>query len=208
LPGALLGTPIDWNIVVVGAWNVAILTPEGIARRLFRLDPDTPIEVQVAMDVGAPIRVRHDNIIVQPSPTSLVVTPQEPTPEALAISVTIAKRALDSLPETPMTAAGLNLRYQYEQCPDALIEAGKSIIDDKLTDASFDISEKILKRKIIWDDGVLNLDIHERADASALVVFNYHKNSNVPGKLGEWLGKHEQMLDNSTTMIETLVEEE
>ncbi|MET0110029.1 MAG: hypothetical protein ABW084_14095 [Candidatus Thiodiazotropha sp.] len=76
LPGALLGTPIDWNIVVVGAWNVAILTPEGIARRLFNLEPGTPIEVQVAMDVGAPIRVRHDNIIVQPSPTSLVITPQ------------------------------------------------------------------------------------------------------------------------------------
>ncbi|MCG7946176.1 MAG: hypothetical protein N0C84_07505 [Candidatus Thiodiazotropha taylori] len=208
MPGALRGTPIDWNIVVVGAWNVAILTPEGIARRLFNLEPGTPIQVQVAMDVGAPIRVRHDNIIVQPSPTSLVITPQESTPEALANSVTIAQRALDSLPETPMTAAGLNIRYQYEQCPDSLIEAGNSVIDDKLTDAAFEITEKMLKRKIVWDDGVLNLDVHERDDASALVVFNYHKNSNLPGELGDWLGKHAQMLENCATIIDTLVEEE
>jgi len=207
LPGAQLGTPGDWNIVIAGAWNVAILTPEGIAHRLFELEPGTPVDVQVAMNIGAPIRVKHENIIVQPSPASLIITPQDPTPEALEKSVTVANRALNSLPETPMSAAGLNLRYHFDQIPDSLIEAGGSMIDDKLTDAGHEILEKTLRRKIVWEDGVLNLDIFEREDSTALMVFNYHKNSNLPVELGEWLGVHAAMLDNCATIRQKLIEE-
>lgn len=207
MPGALPGTPVDWNIVIAGAWNVAILTPEGVARRLFNLEPGTPVEVQVAVDVGAPIRVRHENIIVQPSPTSLVITPQDPTPEVLANSVTIATRALTSLPETPMSAAGLNLRFLFDQIPDSLIEVGKSVIDDKLPDAGFEIVEKMLKRRIVWQDGVLNLEISEREDSSGLVVFNYHKNSNSPTELNEWLDSHVAMLENCASIRQILMEE-
>ena len=207
MPGALPGTPVDWNIVIAGAWNVAILTPEGVARRLFDLEPGTPVEVQVAVDVGAPIRVRHENIIVQPSPTSLVITPQDSTAEALENSVIIASRALTCLPETPMSAAGLNLRFLFDEIPDSLIEAGKSVIDDKLTDAGFEIVEKMLKRRIVWEDGVLNLEISEREDSSALVVFNYHKNSNSPEELKAWLESHQAMLENCTSIKQVLMEE-
>lgn len=207
MSGALPGTPVDWNIVIAGAWNIAILTPEGVARRLFNLEPGTPVEVLVAVDVGAPIRVRHENIIVQPSPTNLVITPQDSTPEALANSVTVATRALNSLPETPMSAAGLNLRFQFDQIPDSLIEVGKSVIDDKLPDAGFEIVEKVLKRRIVWQGGVLNLEILEREDSSALVVFNYHKNSNLPEELKAWLESHQAMLENCTSMKQVLMEE-
>lgn len=207
MPGALPGTPVDWNIVIAGAWNVAILTPEGVARRLFNLEPGTPVEVQVAVDVGAPIRVRHENIIVQPSPTSLVITPQDPTPEALANSVTIATRALKSLPETPMSAAGLNLRFLFDQIHDSLIEVGKSVIDDKLPDAGYEIVEKMLKRRIVWQDGVLNLEISEREDSSGLIVFNYHRNSNLPLELNGWLESHEAMVKNCASIRQILMEE-
>ncbi len=207
MPEELLGKPVDWNIVVAGAWNVAILTPEGIATRLFELEPNTPIEVQVAVDVRAPIRVKYEDILIQPSPTSLVITPQDPTPEQLEKSVIIAKRALENLPETPFSAVGLNLRFLFEEIPDSLIEAGKSVIDEKLPDAGLEIREKMLKRKIVWQDGELNLDIVEREDSSALIVFNYHKSSNSPEGLIDWLGAHAEMLKNCTMIRESLMEE-
>jgi hypothetical protein len=189
------GTPTDWNIVIVGAWNLAILTPEGIARRLFELEPETPVEVQVSLDGRAPIRVKYENILVQPSPASLIVTPQEPTPSELEKSVTIAKRALTRLPETPVSAAGLNLRFWFEKIPDSLIKAGLSVIDDKLSDEGFRTLEKGLKRTIEWGDGVINLEIQEREDSSALVIFNYHRNSKAAEQLITWLETFRDMLD-------------
>ena len=38
--------PFSWNAVVVGAWNIAILSPDGVRRRLFDLPEGTPIELE------------------------------------------------------------------------------------------------------------------------------------------------------------------
>lgn len=198
-------TALDWNVVIAGAWNTAILTPKGIAKRLFQLE-DTPVEVLVELEFRSPIRVKYQNIVVQPSSSSLIISPENSNSELLEQSVIIARRALEALPETPLKAAGLNIRYQYQNIPDELIEAGKSTIDDALQDAGFNINEKHLGRKIPWDEGVLNLDIHEREDASALILFNFHKASTTPGELMEWLGMHERMLEDSEKICDSLVQ--
>ncbi len=44
------GTPFDWNVVIIGSWNPAILTPQGITTRLLQLEAGTPVEVQVSLD--------------------------------------------------------------------------------------------------------------------------------------------------------------
>ena len=197
-------TPLDWNIVILGAWNIAILTPEGVARRLFQLEPNTPIEVQVATDARAPIRIKHENILVQPSPTSLMIAPQESTPEAIAVAAEIAKRAIQSLPETPLSAAGVNLRYRYESIPEALIDAGTSSVDEKLIDEGYNIQEKTLKRQMPWEGGVINLDLLEQKGASAILLFNYHKNANSPDDFVQWLDKHAAMIENCASLRDVL----
>jgi len=207
LPELELGTPVDWNIVIAGAWNIAILTPEGIAKRLFNLDSGTPVEVQVAVNVRAPIQVKYDDIIVQPAPSSLVILPQTSSPELLEKSVNIAKRALKDLPETPLSAVGLNLRFQFDNIPNALIDACESVIDDKLSDKNLKIMDKVLKRQVEWKEGELNIEIHEKQNSSAHVLFNFNKNSNNPVELSEWLEKYEGMLLSSTEIKEILINE-
>lgn len=207
MPELELGTPVDWNIVIAGAWNIAILTPEGIAKRLFNLDSGTPVEVQVAVNVRAPIQVKYDDIIVQPAPSSLVILPQTSSPELLEKSVNIAKRALKDLPETPLSAVGLNLRFQFDNIPNALIDACESVIDDKLSDKNLKIMDKVLKRQVEWKEGELNIEIHEKQNSSAHVLFNFNKNSNNPVELSEWLEKYEGMLLSSTEIKEILINE-
>lgn len=202
-----LGTPVDWNIVIAGAWNIAILTPEGIAKRLFNLDSGTPVEVQVAVNVRAPIQVKYDDIIVQPAPSALVILPQTSSPELLKKSVNIAKRALKDLPETPLSAVGLNIRFQFDNIPDALINACNSVIDNKLSDENLKIMGKVLKRQVEWKKGELNIEIHEKQNSSAHVLFNFNKNSNNPAELSEWLEKYEDMLLSSTEIKEILINE-
>ena len=59
--------PVNWNVVVAAAWNLAILTPDGIRKRLLELDASTPIQVEVALDTPQSFRVIHDGMIIVPS---------------------------------------------------------------------------------------------------------------------------------------------
>ncbi len=197
--------PVDWNIVIAGAWNVAILTPEGIKRRLFQLDQGTAIEVQVALDIGAPIKVKYENIVVQPSSRSLVISPLVQDIEHLGKSVEIAKRALSDLPETPLVAAGVNFRFLFPEIPNELIEAGESVIDGKLADMDLNIVSRVLKRKIKWKTGALNLEILEQEDSSGLAIFNYHMESDSPSILSVWLDLYKEMEVESSSVIKTVM---
>jgi hypothetical protein len=198
-------TPVDWNIVILGAWNVAILTPSRIASRLFGLEPGTPIEILVDTEGRAPIRVKYDDIIIEPSPVRLAITPQTPNFESLGRCIAIAQKALSILPETPFSAIGLNLRFKLDVIPDALIEAGESIIDNKLSDEGYILQDKELKRTIEWKDGVLNLNIQENKDSSALIGLNYHKNSSSPTELSDWLNYHQDMNDAADKIMGILI---
>jgi len=42
--------PIDWNVIIVGRWNTAILTPGRIAEKIFQQQPGTGLHVDVPLD--------------------------------------------------------------------------------------------------------------------------------------------------------------
>src|SRR5437867_4460257 len=98
--------PADWNVIVIGRWNRAILTPQGIVTRLFQLPPETDVGIEVPMDAIGPYRVIHDGLVVMVSSSQLIVETQEHSFPSLQRAMHIASRAMTSLPETPMRAAG------------------------------------------------------------------------------------------------------
>ena len=51
--------PADWSVVILGRWNRAILTPNGIAKRLFKLAEAKQVLVAVPLDGVSPYMVRH-----------------------------------------------------------------------------------------------------------------------------------------------------
>jgi hypothetical protein len=50
--------PFDWNVVIAAYWNRAILTPNGIAKRLFKIPEGTAMEVEVPVDLLEPPQVK------------------------------------------------------------------------------------------------------------------------------------------------------
>ena len=196
------GKPFDWNVVVTGAWNTAILTPNGIASRLFGLPPETPVEVLVPLDRQDPIRVVHDGMTVVPSSNRLVVAPINCTAQGLGKASKLAIKAIQSLPETPTTAAGINVRYRFDSLPDELIKIGSSGLDDRLAETDQKILAKTLRRSLAWKAGLLNIEVHEGQDASGFLIFNFHRESTKGRDLEEWLGQVESM----TTSIEGMLQ--
>lgn len=178
---------LNWNVVVAGHWNPAILTPAGIARRLFGLPEGTPILVEVPMDGLAPYRVRHDSLTVTAEMGRLVVNADAARYELLDRARDAAARAIDGLPETPLTAAGYNVRVRIADPPNDLLAAMTCSIDGLLSDAAFAIDSRGLRRSLSMGDGILNLGI--RHDNDVTVEFNFHRQSPRRDELTAWLRK-------------------
>lgn len=182
----------DWSVVVIGAWNMAILTPDGIRRRLFELPEGSPIDIEVAVDRPGAFRVRHDGVIVEPSSIGLTISGVACDMLTLARACEVGRRALNGLPETPVLAAGINFKYRISEMPDAVLDLLESPLDDKLSDEGLQIVGRVLKRVIQCENGVLNLDIVQGMELDGVAGFNYHLDSNKAEELAEWLTKSER----------------
>ena len=199
------GTPQDWEVVLLGAWNVAILTPRGIARRLFELDEGTQIGVFVPLEGMALIQVVYDAISITPSSQRLAATPQICSGSKLAQSCTILERALRSLPETPVSAAGVNFRFTFPEAPSALVAVFDSPLNDLCADADLSVRARKCRWTIDWNGGELNFEIEHSRDGSGSILMNFHLTSSVCADLTKWIGQNASMLSFVTKMLrETL----
>ena len=178
--------PGIWNVVVLGHWNPAILTPAGIARRLFRLPEGTPVDVQVPINALGPYRVQHDGVVVVADAERLIVEAAS-SYAALEHARDVAALAIKDLPETPLSAAGFNIRFQSERAPVEMLRLIEVKLDDALAADSFIVRERTLQRSIEWKQGSLNVEIRIDTEASAFVGLNFHCSSQRYPTLLEWL---------------------
>ena len=180
--------PYDWSVVIVGSWNPAILTPSGIARRLFHLDKDTPVEVAVSLDMIAPLLVKYERMTVVAGSERLIIQPDDSEYQALATAMTLGARAVESLPETPFAAVGINVKFRAAQQIEALqAVTRKGEFDDCLSDQDFVISGRSLTRTLDWKDGRLKFTIGQEQDNPFEVLFNFELRSPTADRHIEWL---------------------
>jgi hypothetical protein len=178
------------DVVVVGYWNRAILTPAGIGKRLFEVPEGTPLVVEVPMDGLAPYRVRsqqRDKLIVMVQAPMLRVEVADFDYESLQYAMTIAVRALTSLPETPVSAAGININFN-ESLPQLHINKFlASELDNSLSDASFVITERRLVRAMPFGQGTLNLTVATNKNNEHEILFNFDRQAQLHSELISWL---------------------
>ena len=177
--------PYEWNVVVAGYWNPAILTPAGISERLFQLEKGTPVVVEVPIDGLAPHRAKCDGLTVTAEMGRLVVHADEPNYINLEKANIVAARAIDGLPETPLKAAGFNIRYRIVNPSDGFLAKTEAGIDTLLSDSGFIIQAKMLQRSLAWNEGVVNLTVHSEPEKK--VEINFHRQSAIQKELSDWL---------------------
>jgi hypothetical protein len=175
----------DWNVVVIGFWNRAILNPGGIGKRLFGLEEGTPIVVEIPLNMLGSPRVKYKDLAVVVDQQSLTIMSERLTYEGLNHAREIAVKAINSLPETPLTATGFNFRFKIDQPTGDLLNATKSKIDELLSDADFEIKERNVKRSVVWSGGVINLSITHKENV--VVGLNFHRQSSNKNELVTWL---------------------
>ncbi|QDU65096.1 hypothetical protein Pla86_01590 [Planctomycetes bacterium Pla86] len=98
-----------------------------------------------------------------------------------------AVNAIESLPETPLTAAGYNVRFGSEGDSTDLLELTSIALDKSVSDAGFSIKGRATKRTLEIEPGVVNLEITSHQDGNVLVGLNFHLQSQDPDSLKAWL---------------------
>ncbi len=198
------GEPYAWNVLIIGAWNAAILTPNGIKKRLFELPEATPVEVEVSLDQPAPHRVIYDGIVVTPLAHALEVSPRRFEFPLLKRATEIARKALQALPETPTSAVGVNIRYNFGTLPDELIDMVKAPIDQTLSDADFAIKGGVTKRALTFDSGVINVEVSQGQAGDGSLTMNFHRDSTVSSDLQAWLSRVDEFVEQSRRILRAI----
>lgn len=193
--------PFNWNVVVLGVWNRAIFTPQWIAEFLFEVPKDTPVEVEVPLNVPTPPRVKKDGIAVSVGP-GLEVSTESCDYPMLERACVCACRALAELPRTPVSAAGFNLRYRSDEAPRELLDAMACGIDNAISDAELQIVRRDVTRRLEWRAGVINVEIEIDESGATTISLNFHKGSEIGSELKSWL---ETPMDDVRARAETLL---
>jgi hypothetical protein len=179
--------PEEWSVVIVGAWNRAILTPAGISKRLFQLPEGTQLEILVPLDVIAPFRVKHDDISVTAASDRLIINPAKNTYTNMVKAMDIARVALANLPETPVSAAGFNFKFKSVKPVPVLARVVDHQIDQFFADRNYLVSTRAITRTVKWREGEIRVAVSQESDLSYTILMNFHTDSDSTGTLKEWL---------------------
>lgn len=198
--------PTDWNVIVVGRWNRAILTPAGIGKRVFKLGDGNPLEVLIAIDALAPPQVRYEGMTVIAGSDRLIIQPSVLTFDELTRACQLAINAIDDLPQTPFVAVGYNVRYASVDCIAEVDEVINATIDQHASDAKYTILERNLSRSMKRQYGKLNITATISEDQSRNIALNFETQSNDPEALKHWLAiETNDLAAEVRTVIETIL---
>ena len=179
--------PFDWNVVVAGAWNRAILTPQWIMRYVFRVEENTPLPIEIPVNTLGPFRIRHGGVRAIPGDGRLELSTDPCNDENLELAKGYACIAMEELPRTPLSAAGVNIRYRNPETPPELYHLLDSQVDHSLSDAGFVIGGRKLNRSVTYKEGLINFELNWHQSEGVAIIFNFHLSSSDVEKLKSWL---------------------
>ena len=132
-------------------------------------------------------RVRHDGIIATVELGRLLLMTETAALESLQRAKRAGVSAIKSLPETPLTAAGFNLRFRFDSPPDELLRGMNTPIDNRISDGGFSIRARSLRRSLALDPGLLNVEVRQPDGDDTVVELNFHRQSTAAEELCSWL---------------------
>lgn len=161
-----------FSVVVVGAWNTAIFSPDWIKNHLTRA-PHIGIEFAVNAPT-LPLRLAFDDIFLLVSPDRLAITPQQVRDDLLAKTQEVATLILDALPHTPVAALGINFRFREPQPAGRLLETFVLTDRGHLADAGAVVRATSIRRGLSVNDDFVNLTLELKPGGEVTAEFNFH----------------------------------
>lgn len=164
-----------FNVIIIGAWNPAIFTPEWAKEHL---TDDKQREVVLAIPMpltNLPPRLTVDDINMYPSDSALVIDCAQYSDSALDTCSKKIQRVAELLPHTPVNAVGVNFRFWGELEDSAALAELFTFCDAAKIDSSqYKLTGAAIKRSFaITSNTVINLSLDSSSN-NLRVEFNFH----------------------------------
>lgn len=169
-------------MVIAGAWNPAIVTPEWILRYGLEHEggTDAPLRMSATVPAGIGLvvdmpRYTFEDMTFSVRPDALVLQTTECSQESFARLEKIASNTLRHLTHTPVGGLGFNFDFIDDSpSPDSLAAftlANNSLVDHIPTNWS--IATAALVSSFARDSGIVNIQrVHH--EGSVRIKFNFH----------------------------------
>jgi hypothetical protein len=103
-----------WTIVLSGAWNYRLFTPEWVGRELLE-GRQQQMTVEVPLSPGVGLKYGADGLVLIPSETRLIFGVEEADVALMSRAEALAKKTLTLLPHTPVGGFGINFGFEEEE---------------------------------------------------------------------------------------------
>lgn len=173
MPTTLLNSP---SMVIVGAWNSAIIQPSWLGRQIYGVPEgdEFPVVVEMATTPKAPPRFTIGDIAYVPSDTNLMVFSSSVDMDALGDMENKVINILRALPHTPIVAFGQNFEFVDNDPGQQLLEIFD--LNDNLSDrinSNFELASTSIKSTLNIEGHQLNLT-RGLEGGRVVISFNFH----------------------------------
>jgi hypothetical protein len=157
--------------------------------------------IELAIEEVQPPRVRHDGLVVVVASDRLIAAPEVSNLPNLTRAVALLTSALQALDQTPIRAAGVNLRFSHPD-QNTFLDARRAPLDERLEE-EFTLAGRALKRSLARSEGLLNFEFREENGQLALDL-NFHLDSTSHVQTAAWLGKVEEFHQEAVKLLDVL----
>lgn len=174
------------TLVIAGAWNPAILSPNWIAAQAMQLQVGENFQVQVQLPMGlgalnlggARPRLAFEGITVSAEPHAVTFKLAFDDEAQVQRSINTAARILELLPHTPVSGFGFNFSFETDTPSQDLIRSFDSttFLSEALSDPNADIVRQGWAATASTESRLLSVNATYEAGK---VVFNFNVHTEV-----------------------------
>ncbi len=166
----------EWTIVLVGGWNPKIFSPGWVAGRLFGVKDSQTVKIEAGIGPGVQfLKYYFKGALIIPRDDRLILGLATPMDDQLERIEKLACRVLELLPETPLTAVGVNFGFVEDDVPQDLSGIFEIADRQQLASTDYVVANRTeLHRQLARNKGgVLNLK-QVFAPPNVEITMNYH----------------------------------
>ncbi len=193
------------NIVIIGSWNLSILSPTWFAKEFPELKIGKEIPVEMELNTRA-LKFSVQNITINPNPNKLIFFSTVDDDKNYEQMEKLAVDTVKKLSHTPIKAIGHNISYftdnDFELFQSDKLDEYEKFYKEKTKTIALNSHE--IKHSLAYEHYILNLSYNINRQKN-FISFNFHYEVNNVEKIEGYLKDFKKNIDQSKTIYSKLL---
>lgn len=160
-----------WTIVIAGAWNPRVFSPDWVGKHLMADQPLT-VEVPLASPVNH-LKLMAGGVVLIAAEDRLIVGAQDTNMAAMEKAERVACKAALLLEHTPTAAVGINFGFEDDRLTPGLVDLFRLPDAKRLSEFGCSVKQTSITRGLLIEGRALNVT-HAFVDEGTQILLNFH----------------------------------